>query len=48
MIVDDDDGSYGTLIDWEFAVRIIKGDQYTIGGTVSDLLFLMNVATDNN
>ena len=44
MIVDDSDGSYGTLIDWEFAMRIIEGDHYTIGGTVSNLLFLMNVA----
>ncbi|KAG0694252.1 hypothetical protein DFH29DRAFT_1006511 [Suillus ampliporus] len=32
MIKDDGDGSHGTLIDWEFAVRILQGQKYAIGG----------------
>lgn len=35
MIEDDGDGSHGTLIDWEFAVHILAGQKYAIGGTVS-------------
>ncbi|KAG1789203.1 uncharacterized protein HD556DRAFT_1447263 [Suillus plorans] len=33
MIEDDSNGSHGTLIDWEFAVRILQGQKYAIGGT---------------
>jgi hypothetical protein len=34
MIEDDGDGSHGMLIDWEFAVDIVEGEQYVVGGTV--------------
>ncbi|KAG1844886.1 hypothetical protein C8R48DRAFT_780104 [Suillus tomentosus] len=33
MIEDDGKESYGTLIDWEFAVHILEGQKYAIGGT---------------
>ncbi|KAG1855878.1 hypothetical protein C8R48DRAFT_776246 [Suillus tomentosus] len=33
MIEDDGDGTHGMLIDWEFAVEIVRGDQYGVGGT---------------
>ncbi|KAG2047668.1 hypothetical protein BDR06DRAFT_1013678 [Suillus hirtellus] len=33
MIEDDGDGTHGMLIDWEFAVEIVQGDQYGVGGT---------------
>ncbi|KAG1843582.1 hypothetical protein DFJ58DRAFT_731528 [Suillus subalutaceus] len=33
MIEDDGSGSHGMLIDWEFAVEIIQGNQYGVGGT---------------
>ncbi|KAG1765881.1 hypothetical protein EV702DRAFT_1204407 [Suillus placidus] len=33
MIEDDGDGSHGMLIDWEFAVDIVEGEQYVVGGT---------------
>jgi hypothetical protein len=38
MILDCLDTSMGFLINWEFAVRITKDNQYTIGGTVSTFL----------
>lgn len=34
MIEDDGDGSHGMLIDWEFAVDIVEGEEYVVGGTV--------------
>ncbi|KAG0694392.1 hypothetical protein DFH29DRAFT_1006391 [Suillus ampliporus] len=33
MIWDDGDGGQGTLIDWEFTMRIVPGLKYAIGGT---------------
>ncbi|KAG2091185.1 uncharacterized protein F5147DRAFT_657969 [Suillus discolor] len=33
MIEDNGDGTHGMLIDWEFAVEIVRGDQYGVGGT---------------
>ncbi|KAG1893323.1 uncharacterized protein F5891DRAFT_1196554 [Suillus fuscotomentosus] len=33
MIEDDGDGSHRMLIDWEFAVDIVEGEQYVVGGT---------------
>ncbi|KAG1824626.1 uncharacterized protein BJ212DRAFT_1295752 [Suillus subaureus] len=33
MIEDDGNGSYGTLIDWEFTVHILQGQKHAIGGT---------------
>ncbi|KAG1768238.1 hypothetical protein EV702DRAFT_1050050 [Suillus placidus] len=33
MIEDDSDGSHGTLINWEFAIHILEGQKYAIGGT---------------
>ncbi|KAG1887912.1 uncharacterized protein F5891DRAFT_1199481 [Suillus fuscotomentosus] len=33
MIEDDGHGSHGTLIDWEFTVRILTGQKYAIRGT---------------
>ncbi|KAG1905173.1 uncharacterized protein F5891DRAFT_1183111 [Suillus fuscotomentosus] len=33
MIEDDGDGTHGMLIDWEFAVDIVRGNQYSVGGT---------------
>ncbi|KAG1906632.1 uncharacterized protein F5891DRAFT_975396 [Suillus fuscotomentosus] len=32
MIEDDGDGTHGMLIDWGFAVDIVRGDQYGVGG----------------
>lgn len=37
MIGDNGSGTYGMLIDWEFAVRILKNESYTVGGTISIL-----------
>ncbi|KAG2115108.1 uncharacterized protein F5147DRAFT_649527 [Suillus discolor] len=33
MIEDNSNGSHGTLIDWEFAMHILQGNRYPIGGT---------------
>ncbi|KAG2096726.1 uncharacterized protein F5147DRAFT_778235 [Suillus discolor] len=33
MIWDDGNGGQGTLIDWEFAMHIVAGQKYAIGGT---------------
>ncbi|KAG2744085.1 hypothetical protein P692DRAFT_20746369 [Suillus brevipes Sb2] len=33
MIEDDGNGTHGMLIDWEFAVKILKNQSYTVGGT---------------
>ncbi|KAG1846444.1 hypothetical protein F4604DRAFT_1936431 [Suillus subluteus] len=30
---DDGDGSHGMLVDWEFTVDIVEGEQYVVGGT---------------
>lgn len=38
IIEDDGNGSHGTMIDWEFAVRILQSNHYPISGTVSVLL----------
>jgi hypothetical protein len=38
MIEDDGNGTHGMLIDWEFAVKILKNQSYTVGGTVVLLL----------
>jgi hypothetical protein len=38
MIEDNGDGTHGMLIDWEFSVKIVQGDQYGVGGTVSVLI----------
>ena len=35
MIEDFDGGSRGLLLDWEFAVKITKQEEYDLGGTVS-------------
>ncbi|KAG2109553.1 uncharacterized protein F5147DRAFT_652181 [Suillus discolor] len=35
MIGDDGSGTHGMLIDWEFTVKILKNESYTVGGTIS-------------
>ena len=35
MIEDFDGGLRGLLLDWEFAVKITKQEEYDLGGTVS-------------
>ncbi|KAG1767509.1 hypothetical protein EDD22DRAFT_949965 [Suillus occidentalis] len=34
MIEDNGNGTHGMLIDWEFAVKILKNQSYTVGGTL--------------
>jgi hypothetical protein len=42
MIEDDGKDTHGMLIDWEFAVNILKSGNYAVGGTVSVFILSNN------
>ena len=41
------DGVCSMLIDWEFAVKITLWAEYSVGGTVSMVFFMLGITTTN-